>query len=158
MEAMAGHEIEVVGDEGDGEGGLRWIEIYQSAPLARLAALLDRKGFSVQGFLPSEKPVYYILNGDKERVPVFSLLELLERIRENGRKGLGIQRYKGLGEMNPDQLYETTMNPEKRKLLKVVLEDAADADRVFTILMGDEVEPRRDFIQKHARDVRNLDI
>jgi DNA gyrase subunit B len=60
--------------------------------------------------------------------------------------------------MNPEELYETTMNPDKRRLLKVVLEDAADTDRIFTILMGDEVEPRRDFIQSHAHDVRNLDI
>ncbi len=158
LELQVGHEIEIVGEENDGENGLRWVEIYQAAPLARLAALLDRKGFSVQGFLPSEKPIYFLVDGDNARVPLFSLLELLDRIRENGRRGLAIQRYKGLGEMNPEQLYETTMNPDKRKLLQVMIEDAADADRIFTILMGDEVEPRRDFIQTHAGDVRNLDI
>jgi DNA gyrase subunit B len=158
MEQQAGHEIEIVSEEAKDESGLRWIEIYQSGPLARLAALLERKGFSVQSFLPSQTPFYYIVGSGGERVPIFSLLELLDRIRENGRKGLSIQRYKGLGEMNPDELYETTMNPDKRKLLKVVLEDAADADRIFTILMGDEVEPRREFIQAHAQDVRNLDI
>ncbi|MFO7536268.1 MAG: DNA topoisomerase (ATP-hydrolyzing) subunit B [Kiritimatiellia bacterium] len=158
MEQQVGHEIEIVGEEAKDENGLRWIEIYQSGPLARLAALLERKGFPVQSFLPSETPFYYIVDSGGDRVPIFSLLELLDRIRENGRKGLAIQRYKGLGEMNPDELYETTMNPDKRKLLKVVLEDAADADRIFTILMGDEVEPRRDFIQTHAQDVRNLDI
>jgi len=84
--------------------------------------------------------------------------ELVKDILELGKQGLGLQRYKGLGEMNPTQLWETTMDPEKRTLLQVKLEDIAGVDDIFSILMGDEVEPRRAFIQEHALEVRNLDV
>ena len=84
--------------------------------------------------------------------------ELLAFFLENAKKGLGIQRYKGLGEMNPEQLWETTMNPENRVLLQVKIEDAVGSDEIFTILMGDQVEPRREFIETNALNVVNLDI
>jgi DNA gyrase subunit B len=84
--------------------------------------------------------------------------ELLHIFMRDGKKGITIQRYKGLGEMNPEQLWETTMNPEKRNLMQVKVEDVVDTDEIFTILMGEAVEPRREFIQSNALEVSTLDI
>jgi DNA gyrase subunit B len=98
-----------------------------------------------------------VIEGDRE-VTIESKRGVLEYLSEQGKKGLSIQRYKGLGEMNPEQLWQTTMNPESRTLLQVSVEDALEADTIFTILMGDKVEPRRDFIQSNALEVRELDI
>ena len=103
------------------------------------------------------KAVYRIEN-DGDVKEVFGLKDVLAYIKEVASKGMHIQRYKGLGEMNPQQLWETTMDPEKRTILRVKLEDAVEADKMFTVLMGDAVEPRREFIEDHAHQVKNLDI
>jgi DNA gyrase subunit B len=102
-------------------------------------------------------PPYTVEEGDS-KTPLKSLTEILKYVMEGGKKGQYIQRYKGLGEMNPEQLWETTMNPETRILLQVRIEDAVEADEIFSTLMGDEVEPRRKFIEEHALTVKNLDI
>jgi len=99
----------------------------------------------------------FVLKANEER-SFNNFSEVLDSILASGEKGQEIQRYKGLGEMNPDQLWETTMNPEKRTLFKVQIEDAIEADEIFTILMGDQVEPRKEFIYANAINVTNLDI
>ncbi|MBR2865519.1 MAG: DNA topoisomerase (ATP-hydrolyzing) subunit B [Elusimicrobiaceae bacterium] len=102
-------------------------------------------------------PLFSVASG-KNTTLVFSLVELLKAVKDAASSGATIQRYKGLGEMNPEQLWETTMDPAKRKLIQVKINDVADTEHAFTMLMGDKVEPRRDFIQSHALEVKNLDI
>lgn len=101
-------------------------------------------------------PVKIIFENKKEEVN--SLIEIYERFIDFARSGMEVQRYKGLGEMNPEQLWETTMNPKTRRLRRVRIEDAAEADRIFTILMGEQVEPRREFIEEYAKEVKHLDV
>jgi DNA gyrase subunit B len=163
-EKRFGVQLEIFSDEGNGGSGnghthgIRWIEIYSAAALAKQIRHLEQRGLTPAMLDASETTLFELVDGDSARVSIRSLRELLEKVREIGRRGVDIQRYKGLGEMNPEQLWETTMNPEKRKLLQVVLEDAYRAEQIFTVLMGDEVEPRRQFIEENALNVRNLDI
>ncbi|MBI3292837.1 MAG: hypothetical protein HYZ73_08540 [Elusimicrobia bacterium] len=117
---------------------------------------LDMRVYSTKGG-EAQKSLYRLIAHDEER-DIADVQALLEAIKDLGRQGATIQRYKGLGEMNPGQLWETTMDPARRKLLQVKLEDAVEADHIFTTLMGDKVEPRRQFIETHALEVRNLDV
>ncbi|MBO5245485.1 MAG: DNA topoisomerase (ATP-hydrolyzing) subunit B [Selenomonadales bacterium] len=104
------------------------------------------------------QPPLYLIKKGKQHWYMYSDEEMTALLDEIGREGITVQRYKGLGEMNPEQLWETTMNPEVRTILQVQMEDAIAADEMFSVLMGDKVEPRRKFIEKHAKEVRNLDI
>ncbi|EDP7134111.1 DNA gyrase subunit B, partial [Campylobacter jejuni] len=109
---------------------------------------------------PLYEEASYIFDKIKDRGLEFDkdILEVLEDVETNAKKGATIQRYKGLGEMNPEQLWETTMDPSVRRLLKITIEDAQSANDTFNLFMGDEVEPRRDYIQAHAKDVKHLDV
>jgi DNA gyrase subunit B len=105
----------------------------------------------------AQPPLYRIAAG-KEIHYVYSDAERDELLKKLNGKNVTVQRYKGLGEMNPEQLWETTMDPERRTILKVEIDDAVEADAIFEMLMGDAVAPRKRFIQSHSKDVRNLDI
>ena len=117
-----------------------------------------KKSVELRRILEENFPSPFVLgeNGTSEEIATRE--ELLEKVMATAKKDLNIQRYKGLGEMNPEQLWETTMNPDKRTLLQVRVEDAIETDEIFTILMGDQVEPRRKFIEDNALDVKNLDV
>ncbi|MBI2922734.1 MAG: DNA topoisomerase (ATP-hydrolyzing) subunit B [Planctomycetes bacterium] len=133
-------------------------EIHEADELEKELLSLQHAGFRLEDYLGSPGADKFFLAADAEDTPVASLRELIRSLRKMGQKGLDVQRYKGLGEMNPDQLWETTMDPVTRTLLKVRLEDEVKADEMFTILMGEEVEPRRLFIEKHALEVKVLDV
>jgi DNA gyrase subunit B len=131
--------------------------IYEAASFRDLNQRLQEMDLDSSQLYEGDEPIIEIVEGEK-RYPANCLIEVLNQIKRIGRQGLQIQRYKGLGEMNPDQLWETTMDPTRRKMIKVTLEDGVEAERMFTLLMGDEVEPRRQYIEKYAETVKDLDI
>jgi DNA gyrase subunit B len=130
--------------------------IHESAELDKIVRRLKQFGFTPADYTNEYGEPRFQLVSDKETHKLLNLAEVLDRIREHGRAGLDIQRFKGLGEMMPQQLWDTTMNPETRTLLRVNIEDAVKADEIFTILMGNSVEPRREFIEEHALEVTEL--
>ncbi len=171
-------ELEMEGEEGGGEEKkaetIAVQEFYEAREIEKIAKEIAKFNLDIADYEKEkqEKETYetkkttkkkktaedkpqFMIGGEKE---IHSLKDLLDHILKEGEKGLTIQRYKGLGEMNPEQLWETTMDPERRTLQQVTIEDAVEADEMFTILMGDNVDLRREFIIEHAREVKNLDI
>jgi DNA gyrase subunit B len=139
------------------------VDLHEIKTLNDVFAQLKDYGFFVADYTPAglrnAEPIYpFVLERDDDRVPLTNLRDLLVELRQMGEKGLTLTRFKGLGEMNSEELWDTSMDPEKRTLLQVRMEDAAAADEIFRVLMGDAVEPRREFIEKHALDVKELDI
>jgi DNA gyrase subunit B len=134
-----------------------FVELFDDRRLIDLRNRLEVFGFDLQDYVGASREVAALVE-EGERTSLFTLRDVIDAIRQNGRRGIEIQRYKGLGEMNPEQLWETTMDPARRTLVQVTLPDAIAADRMFTMLMGEEVPPRRAFIEHHALSVKNLDI
>jgi DNA gyrase subunit B len=134
-----------------------FVELFDDRRLIDLRNRLESFGYDLGDYLGASGEVAAIVD-EGERTSLFTLKDVIDAIRQNGRRGIEIQRYKGLGEMNAEQLWETTMDPARRTLIQVTLPDAIAADRMFTMLMGEEVPPRRAFIEHHALSVKNLDI
>lgn len=155
-------------DEAKSRIGL--IEFYEAPDLKELIDKLKKQGLVIDDYEAGpgdeksnnkdetkKKTAFKLVTGGSREIFLSSLKELLSKIKEVGGEGMAVQRYKGLGEMNPDQLWTSTMDPEKRTILKVTLEDAVKAEEMFTVLMGDAVGPRREFIEQHAKEA-NIDI
>jgi DNA gyrase subunit B len=157
----------------------QYTEIFERDDLANIEKKLNKLGLSAADFFKDDAdetpatgakatktttrktPVLkprFVIEDEKDKHELFSLQDVLEFVRVQAQKGVHIQRYKGLGEMNPQQLWDTTMDPEHRTILKVTLEDEVEAEGIFSILMGDEVAPRREFIETFAHEVKELDV
>ncbi|MEL7336732.1 MAG: DNA gyrase subunit B, partial [Planctomycetota bacterium] len=139
------------------------IEMYEVHTINAGLKDLQPLGVQLEDLTPIERtgattPRFELLRGEETRRPLEDLRSLLAEVRAAGEKGLSVTRFKGLGEMNAEELRETTLIPENRTLVKVNLDDAGAADDMFRLMMGDKVEPRREYIEKHALDVRNLDV
>ena len=149
-------------NNGKMSSGLHITEFYEVRTINSGLAELREHGFEIDALIPQdrtgiEEPRYVLRRGENE-IALEDLRGLLPAVRSAGEKGLHVTRFKGLGEMNAEELRETTLDPENRTLLQVTMEDAGAADEMFRVLMGDKVEPRREFIEKHALEVRNLDV
>ncbi len=165
-EKEIGEELEVIEEEDIGEKKtekktVEVLEFHESKEIEKTVSAIEKKGFTLKDYFPNgeikAKPKFK-LTSESVEVLVSSLSELLSSVRILGKKGLDVQRYKGLGEMNAEELAGTTMDPATRTLLKVKIEDAAKADTIFSILAGKDVQRRREYIEKHAMEVRNLDV
>jgi len=133
----------------------------ESKAIGELLGKLSSKGFAVEHYAAQDKPLFELVEGEGESAkvsPLFSIPEILNGVKAVGKRGIQIYRFKGLGEMDAKELFETTMDPARRKLLRIDLTDAVEAEEMFVKLMGDEVEPRRQFIEDNALNVRNLDV
>ncbi|MBC8870903.1 MAG: DNA gyrase subunit B [Planctomycetes bacterium] len=169
QEASSGKELSVddvpeAGSNGNGENGLHVhiTELHEVRTINAALKDLAELNFDIQSLIPQERtgieePRYVLRRGESE-IPLEDLRGLLPAVRSAGEKGLQVTRFKGLGEMNAEELRETTLDPEHRTLIQVSMRDAGAADDMFRVLMGDKVEPRREFIEKHALEVRNLDV
>src|SRR6185369_16221420 len=134
---------------------------HESKAVGELMGRLEKKGLQIGHYVAQDKPLFELAEGEGEKAvitPLFSIPEILSTVKAVGKKGIQMYRFKGLGEMDAKELFETTMNPAKRKLLRIDLTDAVEAEEMFTRLMGDNVEPRRQFIEDNALNVRNLDV
>ncbi len=155
----------------------QYIEVFESEDLEAVQEKLDKFDLFLQDYhrtieeqvllaqdkKEKSKPKVelrplFVVEDEKNKTELMSVSDILKYVRESAKKGMHVQRYKGLGEMNPQQLWDTTMDPGRRTILKVTLEDAVEVDKTFAMLMGDEVEPRRQFIESYAHEVKNLDI
>ncbi|MCA9128595.1 MAG: DNA gyrase subunit B [Planctomycetales bacterium] len=152
-------------DESDGADGkllAHFVEMHEVKTINAVLKQLATFGFSIHDLIPEDRTgstdSKFYLHREESRSGIEDLRTLLSAVRSAGEKGMQVTRFKGLGEMNPEELRETTLNRENRTLVKVTLTDAAAADEMFRVLMGDKVEPRREFIEKHALEVRNLDV
>jgi DNA gyrase subunit B len=134
------------------------ITIFEAENCKEIVDQLKAFELKAENIYGDSECLFKVKSGGRDEETISSIEGLCDAIKKNGRQGLHIQRYKGLGEMNAEQLWETTMDPETRKMITVTMEDAVEAERMFTLLMGDIVEPRRNYIEKYATTVKNLDI
>ncbi len=136
----------------------RYVEFYKKDVFKELQKKLDFFQLTLDKYFCAKEPLFTLKEKTEKEVTISTLKEFIDYIRVNGKKDIVVQRYKGLGEMNADQLWDTTMDPTTRTLIRVTIPDMVAADHMFTMLMGEEVAPRRNFIEHHALSVKNLDV